>query len=150
MRALAAITFAASLLLGSPAFADKADAAYKAGLEYKQKGKIDEAIKALQDAVAANPKHGMAWASLGSLYKQKQDLPKSIEAYENATKVITKDKTLWRNLGLAYANSGKNEQAKQALLAACKLDPKDAEIRASLGTVRRKLNDNKGAIVDLE
>ena len=37
-------------------------------------GKVDQAIKSLEQAVAQNPKHGMAWASLGSLYKQKKDL----------------------------------------------------------------------------
>ena len=58
-------------------------------------GKTDEAIKALEQAVAANPKHGMAWASLGSLYKPKKDIPKAIDAYEHATPMITKDKVLW-------------------------------------------------------
>ena len=97
-----------------PAFADKdADAYYKEGLAYKQEGKVDEAIESLQQAVAQNPKHGMAWASLGGLYKQKKDLPKSIDAYEHATQIITKDKTLWRNLGTAYANTDKLEQAKR-------------------------------------
>src|SRR5262249_2406502 len=138
MRALAAIAFAVGLLLGSPAFADKsADAYYKEALEYKQKGKLDDAIKSLESAVQQNPKHGMAWASLGSLYKQKNDLTKAIDAFEHATLVITKDKTLWRNLGTAYASADKNDQAKTALLAACKLDPKDAEVRYLLGTVQR-------------
>src|ERR1041385_7684198 len=101
---LAAIALVA--LLSSTAFADKsADANYKEGIAYKQQGKIDEAIKAMEAAVGANPKHGMAWAALGSLYKQKKDLPKSIDAYEHATQIMTKDKVLWVNLGSAYANS---------------------------------------------
>ena len=153
MRLLAAIVFVIGLVAARPALADKAaDAHYKEGLAYKLEGKVDKAIESLEQAVAKNPKHGMAWASLGSLYKQNKDLPKSITAYENASKIITKDKTIWRNLGLAYANSDppRFEDAKAALLTACRLDPKDAEIRAHLGTVRRKLNDNAGAIVDLE
>src|SRR5689334_12973966 len=86
--------------MGSVAFADKnADASYKEGLALKMQGKVDEAIKAMEDAVAANPKHGMAWASLGHLYKQKKDLAKSIDAYEHAVQIIKKDKTIWENLG---------------------------------------------------
>jgi tetratricopeptide (TPR) repeat protein len=150
-RALSALllTFA----LATPALADKtADASYKEGLAYKEQGKIDEAIAAMQEAVANNPKHGMAWASLGNLYKQKKDLAKSIDAYEHATALITKDKILWVNLGSAYANSQPErlDDALRVLTIACKLDPKDAEVRGKLGTVKRRKQDYAGAIVDLE
>src|SRR5690349_19349859 len=90
MRALAAFVIVCVAATGS-AFAGKdADASYKEGLAYKQEGKLDEAIDAMQAAVAANPRHGMAWAALGNLYKQKKDLPKSIDAYEHATQLIKK------------------------------------------------------------
>ena len=123
-------------VVGAPdvAFADDADALYKQGLAYKQQGKNDEAIKALEQAVAANPRHGMAWASLGHLYKEKQDVPKAIAAYESATAVIKKDKVLWANLGMAYYRNKQVDKALDALVTACKLDPKDAEIRGNLGT----------------
>ena len=139
-------------LVSAPAFADKsADASYKEGLAYKTEGKNDEAIKAMEEAVAANPKHGMAWAALGNLYKAKKDLPKSIDAYEHATALIpTKEPVLWTNLGTAYANAGKMDQALAALTTACKLDPKNAEVRAFLGTVQRKKGDNTNAILNLE
>ena len=65
MRSLARIVLAVGLAVSGPALADKpADASYKEGLAYKQQGKTDEAIKALEEAVATNPKHGLAWASL--------------------------------------------------------------------------------------
>ena len=90
MRSLLRILFAALCVLSmpAPAFAENADALYRQGLAYKQQGKSDEAIKALEAAVAANPRHGMAWASLGHLYKQKQDIQKAVAAYEIATAVI--------------------------------------------------------------
>ena len=56
MRALACLCCCDCLLLSGPALADKnADAYYKEGLAYKQEGKVDEAIKALESAVAAEP-----------------------------------------------------------------------------------------------
>src|SRR3569623_2296934 len=114
MRGLAALPFAVAMLLAAPAFADKdADAYYKEGLAYKLEGKIDEAIKSLSAAVAQNPRHGMAWASLGSLYKQKKALPKSIDAYEHAPQIITKDAVLWTNLGTASSNTARNDDALQ-------------------------------------
>src|SRR5215208_5875969 len=112
MRALASLVIAFGLLFSGPALADKtADTYYKEGLAYKQQGKVDNAIEALSQAVAKNPKHGMAWASLGGLYKLKKDVPKAIDAYENAAKLITKDKVLWRNLGTAYASADRLEDA---------------------------------------
>ncbi len=88
MRTLGKLVFAVATVFSIPAMADgDADAKYKQGLAYKQQGKTDDAIKALESAVASNPKHGMAWASLGHLYKQKGDVPKAITAYENATAV---------------------------------------------------------------
>jgi tetratricopeptide (TPR) repeat protein len=153
MRGFTAICFAVATLFAAPAFADKdADALYKEGLAYKLEGKLDDAIKSLEGAVANNPRHGMAWSSLGALYKQKKDLAKSIDAYEHATQIITKDPVLWVNLGSAYANSDppRLEDAERALTAACKLAPKDPEVRAKLGTVKSKRGDLAGAIADLE
>src|SRR5690242_9623177 len=141
MRGLTAVCFAVATLFAAPAFADKdADAYYKEGLAFKQEGKVDDAIKALEQAVATNPKHGMAWASLGSLYKQKRDLPKSIQAYEHATQIITKDAVIWTNLGSAYANVDppRLEDAERALSTASRLAPKDPEVHAKLGTVKSK------------
>src|SRR5262249_22776537 len=103
-------------------------------------------------AVAGNPKHGLAWASLGHLYKQKKDLPKSIDAYEHAVQIIKNDKVIWENLGMAYANSepSRLDDAVNALTTACKLDLTDADIRGRLGSVLRKKADNEKRIVGLE
>src|SRR5690242_18075472 len=116
MRALFTTLVILSVTFASAraARADDADALYKQGLAYKAEGKADEAIKALEGAVAANPRHGMAWSSLGNLYKGKQDLPKAVDAYEHATAVIKKDKVLWANLGMAYY---RNKQIDNALKA---------------------------------
>ena len=150
---VATIALVVALSSAGVAFADKgADAYYKEGLAFKQQGKTEDAIKSLEAAVAANPKHGQAWASLGSLYKLNKDLPKSIDAYEHASALITKNKDIWENLGTAYANASppRLDDAIRALSEACKIDPKDGAVRAKLGTVKRKKGDNAGAIVDLE
>src|SRR5688572_15484605 len=154
MRSPIRILITLLLVVGVPtvAFADgEADAQDNQGRAFKQQGKVDDAITAFEKAVAANPKHGMAWASLGHLYKQKKVEPsKIVGAYENATAVIKKDKTLWSNLGMAYYRAQQVDKALEALMIACKLDPKDAEIRGNLGTIRRQKGDTAGAIVDLE
>jgi tetratricopeptide (TPR) repeat protein len=133
------------------AFAEDADAFYKQGLAYKQEGKADQAIAALERAVAANPKHYMAWASLGNLYKTaKKDIPKAVGAYEHAVEGLKKDKVVWENLGTAYFRNNQPDQALKALTTASSLDPNDAEIRFNLGTVKRQMKDYTGAVTDLE
>lgn len=153
MPTLARILLAAGLWIAAPhaAFAEDADAFYKQGLTYKAEGKADQAIDALEHAVAANPKHYMAWASLGNLYKTvKKDVPKAVGAYEHAVEGIKKDKVLWANLGMAYYRNNQGDLALKALVTASTLDPNDAEIRFNLGTVRRQKGDVAGAITDLE
>ena len=152
-RFVLATGLAAGLWTAAPraAFAEDADAFYKQGLAYKQENKPDQAIEALEHAVAANPKHYMAWASLGNLYKTaRKDIPKAVAAYEHAVEGIKKDKVVWANLGMAYYRNNQIDQALKALVTASTLDPNDAEIRGNLGTVRRQKGDLAGAITDLE
>jgi tetratricopeptide (TPR) repeat protein len=153
MSALTRILLVAGLWAAVPrlAVAEDADAFYKQGLAYKQEGKTEQAIDALEHAVAANPHHYMAWASLGNLYKTaRKDVPKAVNAYEHAVEGIKKDKVVWANLGMAYYRNNQIEQALKALTTAAALDPNDGEIRGNLGTVRRQKGDVAGAITDLE
>jgi cytochrome c-type biogenesis protein CcmH/NrfG len=107
-------------------------------MAYKHEGKADEAIKELEAAVADNPRHGMAWSSLGNLYKQKSDLPNAVKAYEMATQVIKKDKNLWENLGMAYYRNKQVDQALEALTTACRIDPDAAIAQLSARSVVRR------------
>ena len=85
------LAVAVALLIAAPAArADESGALYRQGMALKNQGKDDEAIAAFEKAVAENPKHGMAWASLGHLYKKKKEYDKSVAAYEHATEIITK------------------------------------------------------------
>src|SRR5690606_10246912 len=101
-RWFALVVVLALVLPGGPARADESSALYKQGIALKGQGRIDDAIAKFEAVVAASPRHGMAWASLGHLYKKQQRHDKAVDAYERATGIITKDATLWANLGMAY------------------------------------------------
>ena len=139
--------FAVDLAVPSAAFAEDADAFYKQGLAYKNEGKADQAIEALEHAVAANPKHYMAWASLGNLYKTaRKDIPNAVSAYEHAVEGIKKDKVVWANLGMAYFRNNQPDQALKALITASNLDPNDAPHRAADDVrARHKPEDRQSA-----
>jgi tetratricopeptide (TPR) repeat protein len=133
------------------AYAGDADAFYKQGIAYKAEGKAEEAIDAFEHAVAANPKHYMAWAALGNLYKTaRKDIPKAVAAYEHAVEGLKKDKIVWANLGMAYYRNNQLDLALKALVTASTLDPNDGDIRGNLGAVRRQKGDLTAAIADLE
>ena len=119
-----------SVAVARTAFAEDADAYYKQGLAYKHEGKTDQAIEALEHAVAANPKHYMAWASLGNLYKTaRRTSPRRSPPTSTPSRVIKKDKIVWANLGMAYYRNNQIDKALTALITASTLDPNDAEIR---------------------
>lgn len=148
---VAGLVAALGLALPGAALAGDADAFFKQGIAYKQEGKAEEAIDALEHAVAANPKHYMAWAALGNLYKTaRKDIPKAVTAYEHAVEGLQKDKVVWTNLGTAYYRNHQLDPALKALVTASALDPNDGEIRGLLGAVRRQKGDLAGAIADLE
>jgi len=153
MSPLTRLLLAAGLCLAIPraAHAEDADAYFKQGVAYKQEGKADQAIEAFEHAVAANPRHYMAWASLGNLYKTaRKDIPRAVSAYEHAVEGLKKDKVVWASLGMAYFRNDQLDKALAALVTASTLDPNDPEIRGNLGAVRRKKGDLAGAIADLE
>src|SRR5262245_41884979 len=87
--ALAAILLAGPMV--GPARADSsAEAHYKSGMALKNSGQDDQAIKEFEAAVGANPKHVMAWNSLGILYKKKGDLTRAVAAFEKAQQLSPK------------------------------------------------------------
>jgi len=107
-------------------------------------------IASLEKAVAANPKHGMAWVVAGQPLQGQGDIPKAVAAYESATAVIKKGQVLWANLGMAYY---RNDQVDKGARGADHRVQARAERRRdprNLGTVRRKKGDTAGAIIDLE
>lgn len=152
--AIAALTATAVPLVASlvtpPAWADDSGALYKQGIALKAQGKDDEAILALERSVAANPRNGLAWASLGHLYKKKQDHAKALAAYQEAVKTITNDAVVWSNLGMAFYRANRVDEARAALETSLKLEPKAADVHSNLGVILRKKGDNDGALKELE
>jgi len=54
------------------------------GLSYIKMNKPADAVKPLEDAVAADPKNATAWNNLGVAYENTQQADKALEAYRKA------------------------------------------------------------------
>src|SRR5688572_30675350 len=76
----------------------KAEVHYKSGVALKEQGKVDEAIGQFELAVVENPKHPMAWNSLGILYKKKGEHAKAVQAFEKAVELMPSDANARSNL----------------------------------------------------
>jgi tetratricopeptide (TPR) repeat protein len=61
---------------------DNAEAWYSKGVAFIQQSKLDEAIKAFDEAIRLNPKDTEAWNNKGNALSQQGKYNESIEAFE--------------------------------------------------------------------
>jgi tetratricopeptide (TPR) repeat protein len=148
----AALTALALGLVAAPALADDAGAHYKQGMSWKNQGKDDEAIAAFEKAVAADARHGMAWASLGHLYKKKKDVHAKV-----GRRLRARDADLDQGRGGVVEprhgvlpGRSPRRRAGRARRPPASLDPKQADVFSNIGVIKRKKGDTAGALVALE
>jgi tetratricopeptide (TPR) repeat protein len=132
MRTLALL---ALLLCATPAIADEASTYYHQAMAYKKSGKIEDAIKALKQAIGAREDYAAAHFSIGILYRQRKDNEKAIRHLERATQIDGKNSQAYYSLGLAYHQAGRADDSEKALRTAAKLAPKDDQVQSALGTM---------------
>ena len=85
------------------------------GAVYLRKGKADEGINLLKEAIRLEPDNGMFRVKLSSAYLKIKNIDKSIET---AKKALTLDPSLAGahfNLGMAFYHSGDEEAALERL-----------------------------------
>jgi tetratricopeptide (TPR) repeat protein len=115
-------TSVSATLFAAPADARKA---YERGLQALHKGRLPDARKDLDKAVAVYPKFGNAWLALGRVeLRQNQNEP----ARESFLKALEADSKLVEaqvELGIMAARERNWHDAAQYLDAALKLDPVD-------------------------
>jgi tetratricopeptide (TPR) repeat protein len=137
------------LLIAAPALGDEAATYYHQAMAYKKSGKIEDAIKALKQAIAAREDYAAAHFSIGILYRQRKDNDKAIQHLERATRIDGKNAQAFYSLGLAYHQAGRADDGEKALRTAAKLAPKDDQIQSALGTLLIR-KDPKQAIPYLQ
>ena len=113
-------------------------------LIYVQEGKNDQALTAIQDALATNPDDDALIRSSADVYLKMG----MTEEYEAAMQqVIAKDPnnpSLYYNLGVGAANSGNSEKAMEYYRKALEIDPNMSS--ANLNIAALTLNQDKDII----
>lgn len=109
-----------------------ADAWWYLGLGYSRLKRNEDAVTALQHAVALNPKHVNALSALGSTYDSMKRYKESDSAYEAALKIDPHDALVLNNY--AYSLAERGEQLQRALAMSKESLEKDSTNAAYLDT----------------
>jgi tetratricopeptide (TPR) repeat protein len=103
------------------------------GMKLAYAGRVDDAIRAYEAALARVPNNSDAHVTLIGLYGAKHDLARAEQHFRTAITLDAESAKAWFNIGYARLESGSTEEAIAALERAIELAPGDAEARAVLG-----------------
>ncbi|HEV7891991.1 MAG TPA: tetratricopeptide repeat protein [Pyrinomonadaceae bacterium] len=123
----------------------RADIYYRDGARFTLEGRLEEAARAFEQAVALDPSNGNAYYSLGNVYSEMGHWADAVIAYNKAVSLNKDDVEAYNNLGIALAERGQYVQAAAAFEKAVKIYPKWAEPFYRLSRVRRALHDEEEA-----
>ena len=88
-----------------------ANSSYNLGVALMQKGKLDEAIDAFNDAIANSGRMFEGHVNLGYIYFKKGDLERVVAANQRAVEIEPRYARGYANLGFAYLQMLKTEEA---------------------------------------
>ena len=135
----AGLTAQASAYDGPKSPQSGADVYYRDGARFALEGRLPEAAKAFEQAVALDPDNGNAYFALGNVYAEMGRWADAVNAYYKAVSLNKNDVEAHNNLGVALGQRGQHVQAAAAFERAIKIYPKWAEPYYHLGEERRAL-----------
>ncbi|MDZ5649246.1 tetratricopeptide repeat protein [Nitrospirillum sp. BR 11828] len=108
-------------------------------------GRREEAIAALESAVAANPRYGEALSNLGAALKAAKRLDDAAARYRQALALFPKVPELHTNLGTVLAELNQPAEALAAYQEAVRLNPAFVGGWLNVGMGRHAVDDLEGA-----
>ncbi len=102
-------------------------------------GKLDDAIGALDRAVALNPENEIAWINKGTALVRLGRTTEGLRCFNSAIKVNPRYEVAWNNKGNALARLGRREMALACYDRAIQIDPAYRTAWVNKGYVLAKL-----------
>jgi Flp pilus assembly protein TadD len=96
-------------------------------------GRISDAQRVFEKAIADDPDDARAWLDLGLAHEAREDLPSAERAYRRATDIDPRFAEAFNNLGVLLRERGELVEATSALERAASLDPNLSLARFNLG-----------------
>jgi len=120
----------------------------------QQRGPTQEmlnAIKVLEDKVAATPNDISSMTRLANMYFDTDQFDKAIDTYKKILSIDSQNANIWTDLGVMYLRNNRPQDALEAFNRAIAADPKHEQSRFNKGIVlTNELNDHAGAIAAWE
>lgn len=117
------------------------------GWMYRSLGHPQEALKAFEEALKANPDLYQAHAELGVLYYESRDYDRAVQAYKTALRLNPYDARTLNNLAWMYAEQGiRLDEALSLSLLSLKLDPDQPAYIDTLAEIYYRLGDRERAV----
>ena len=126
------------------------DLNYRLGLIALTNGDLAEALKHLQQELAGNPIHPMAWHYLGEVYLKQGKPEEAAKALQRAIWLNLRSVESYVLIASAYMQQGKYSPAEQALHRALELAPQSYEAHFQLGRLYHKTNRPELAKKEIE
>lgn len=115
------------------------------GARLALEGRLADAARAFEQAVALDPSNGNAHYALGNVYAEMGRWADAVNSYYKAVSLNKDDVEALNNLGVALGMRGQHVQAASAFQRAIKVYPKWAEPHYHLGEARRALGQEEDA-----
>ena len=103
------------------------------GASAAQIGKLDEAVRAFQEAISLNPKNAWAHNNIGNALRKQNKLDKAIEAYNKALSIKPDLAEAYSSIGNALRKQNKLDKAIEAYNKAISIKPDFAKAFNNMG-----------------
>lgn len=108
------------------------------GLQYLERGDLDEGIVHLKKALALDPNHAIAYNNLGVAYGRKGLSEEAAEAYRRAIQIDPRYAEPYNNLGVLFEETGRLHEAEIHYRKALQMDPQLAKAIENLARLSEK------------
>jgi tetratricopeptide (TPR) repeat protein len=126
---------------------DRARAWNDLGSTYRALHRLEDAIKAYQQAIELDSAYTLPWVNLGDVYRALSYPEDAIDAYQKAIELEPGDARSWDSLGDVYRGLERPDEAIGAYRQAIELNPDYAWPYASLGLIYEQQEQYEAALL---
>jgi len=120
------------------------------GVVLHRKGRNEEGIKSVREAVRLNSSNPNFYSNLGEMERKAGNLDAAANALQRAISIDAKSAQAQNNLGIVYYDQHDYEKAAECYRKAIALDGSYAEAHNNMGNAYRALGDTDAALSEYE